>query len=245
MGRRSSFASWWKHHCRRSYAARSARFESASQPHLKRAVRWVLLVQSLALLAILALCLAAPSASAQGPGLQPHREALQHKATLRRNAQMLWGLDAPVATFAAQIHQESRWRLDARSPVGALGLAQFMPTTAAWMGQIDPELRGPAPLNPTWALRAVVSYDRWLWQRIKADSPCERMAYTLAAYNGGLGWVYKRQGLSANPGQCLALSCEINPGISPASQRENAHYPVVILQRLEPLYETWGPGSCP
>lgn len=172
------------------------------------------------------------------------REAQRYQLTLKREAQRVWGVDAPIATFAAQVHQESRWRPDARSPVGALGLAQFMPATADWIGGIDAGLRERAPLNPTWALRGLVTYDKWLFDRVKADNQCERMAFVLSAYNGGLGWVYKRQRASAQPGQCMGATCDINPGIHPANQRENAHYPRVILLQHELLYRQWGPGSC-
>lgn len=172
------------------------------------------------------------------------RDAQHHQATLKREALRVWGIDAPVATFAAQVHQESRWREGARSPVGAVGLAQFMPATSNWIGGLYSSLGDRAPTNPTWALRALVTYDRWLADRIKADGACERMAFTLSAYNGGLGWVYKRQRLSNEPGRCLGATCAINPGVTPASQRENQHYPEVILRRYEPLYAGWGAGSC-
>jgi hypothetical protein len=178
------------------------------------------------------------------PGVHFPREALQHRAELKRQAHMVWGLDAPVAVFAAQIHQESRWRADARSPGGALGLTQFKPATARWMCNVDRALCGPAPMNPTWALRALVVYDRWLWQRVWAEDDCERMAFSLAAYNGGLGWVQKRQLLSLRPGVCLGQTCQINPGIAPSSQHENEHYPRVILLQHQALYRTWGPGLC-
>lgn len=204
------------------------------------AMRLVTAVLAAALFCAIFLTLAASSAQAQVP---PAAEA--HRGPLKRNAQMLWGLNAPVATFAAQVHQESRWRPDARSPVGALGLAQFMPATAQWIGTMDPELRTAAPANPTWALRALVRYDLWLWQRLQALDDCQRMAYVLAAYNGGLGWVYKRQKASPDPGRCLGATCLINPGVTEAAQRENAHYPEVILRRYEPLYASWGRGSCP
>jgi hypothetical protein len=172
------------------------------------------------------------------------RDALRHQATLKREAQRVWGLNAPVATFAAQVHQESRWRENARSPVGAVGLAQFMPATSNWIGGLYSSLGDRAPTNPTWALRALVTYDRWLADRIKAVNDCERMAFTLSAYNGGLGWVYKRQKLSKEPGRCMGATCSINPGVTPASQRENQHYPEVILRRFEPVYASWGAGSC-
>jgi hypothetical protein len=178
------------------------------------------------------------------------REAHQHKLALKREAQRVWGIAAPVATFAAQIQQESRWRPDARSPVGAVGLAQFMPATALWMGDIDAQLRSASraaavqqATNPTWAIRALVQYNHWLHARIKAQDACERMAFTLSAYNGGLGWVYKRQQRSAQPGVCLGATCDINPGIAPANQKENAHYPQVIVRRFEPQYAAWGAGS--
>jgi soluble lytic murein transglycosylase-like protein len=172
------------------------------------------------------------------------RDAQRHQATLKREAQRVWGLAAPVATLAAQVHQESRWIEAARSPVGAVGLAQFMPATSSWIGGVYASLGERAPTNPTWALRALVTYDRWLADRIKAQGDCERMAFTLSAYNGGLGWVYKRQKLSTEPGRCLDATCTINPGVTPASQRENQHYPEVILRRYEPLYAGWGAGSC-
>lgn len=172
------------------------------------------------------------------------RDALRHQATLKREAQRVWGLNPPVATFAAQVHQESRWRENARSPVGAVGLAQFMPATSNWIGGLYASLGDRAPTNPTWALRALVTYDRWLADRIKAVNGCERMAFTLSAYNGGLGWVYKRQKLSKEPGRCMGATCAINPGVTPASQRENQHYPEVILRRYEPMYSLWGAGSC-
>ncbi|HCY15594.1 MAG: lytic transglycosylase [Curvibacter sp. GWA2_64_110] len=173
------------------------------------------------------------------------REANRYQLTLKREAQYAWGLQAPVASFAAQVHQESRWRLDARSPVGAAGLAQFMPATTDWIGGLYPGLAARDPGNPTWSLRALVTYDKWLADRIRAKDACQDMAFALTAYNGGLGWVYKRQKLSAEPGVCLGVTCLINPGISEAAQRENRHYAETILLKHEPLYRGWGNGSCP
>lgn len=89
---------------------------------------------------------------------------------------------------------------------------------------------------------------RWLHDRVKGPAPCDRMAFALASYNGGEGWTRKRQKLAAEKGinalRCLNAACELNPGILPANQRENAGYPRRILLALEPSYETWGPGSC-
>ncbi|KFK92742.1 MULTISPECIES: transglycosylase SLT domain-containing protein [unclassified Serratia (in: enterobacteria)] len=184
----------------------------------------------------------------QAQAAQPSLAAMQHRDTLIRAARIEWGLSAPVADFAAQLHQESGWRHDAVSPVGAQGLAQFMPSTADWISQVMPALASREPFNPAWAIRALVSYDRWLWQRIRADNTCERMAMTLSAYNGGLGWVIKDKALAQQKGLTPTVWFTqvetVNAGRSAAAWRENRHYPRRILHELMPRYLTWGGTSC-
>lgn len=179
-------------------------------------------------------------------------EAKSYQRTLIRTSHAMWGLDAPVATFAAQIHQESRWRADARSPVGAEGLAQFMPATSDWFAEMYPQHLGKRqPYNPGWAMRGLVLYDKWLYARIQAVSPCEKWAMVLSAYNGGLGWVYRDKKLaSAKGADPLAWFDHVerfNAGRSRSAFSENRGYPRKILLRWEPLYEraAWGNGVCP
>lgn len=176
--------------------------------------------------------------------------AQQHRADLTRNARVVWGLDAPVALFAAQIHQESAWRPGALSPAGAQGLAQFMPNTATWIAQLYPELRAAAPYNPGWAVRALAQYDRWIWQRVRAADHCERWAMTLSGYNGGPGWIARDQRLAEQRGLDPTAwwdSVEtVNAGRSAANWRENRDYPRRIIHRWQPLYVAagWGAGVC-
>lgn len=182
-------------------------------------------------------------------------EATAHKRTLTKISHAHWGLDAPIALFAGQIHQESRWRIDARSPAGAQGLAQFMPATAQWFHQQNPQdLAAPfataQPFNPAWALSALVLYDRHLYRQIKAANPCERWAFTLSAYNGGLTWLMRDQQLAsasgADPLVWFGGTEHYNNGRSLASYRENRHYPKQIIQRWQHLYASagWGVGAC-
>lgn len=171
--------------------------------------------------------------------------ASRYRLELTRIVHAEWGLGGPVATMAAQLHQESAWNPLAVSPVGARGMSQFMPSTANWIGDLDSRLKGGDLYSPTWAMRAQSVYMKHLHGRLAAVDGCERMAFALSAYNGGEGWVRKRKAVSPAPGRCIGLTCEINPGIHPANQRENAEYPKRILLRIEPLYETWGVGSCP
>lgn len=157
-----------------------------------------------------------------------------YRRDLTRQARMVWGLDAPIATFAAQIHQESAWRPDARSPY-AHGLAQFTPATADWIAELDPLLASADTGNPIWALRALVTYDRWLFERLPGDD-CPRMHLALRAYNGGLVYI-KRE--IATGKACRAFRAEW-------ACRENLDYPVRILNRNEPAYVEagWGRGVC-
>jgi soluble lytic murein transglycosylase-like protein len=172
------------------------------------------------------------------------------RADLARAARAVWGIDAPVATFAAQVHQESAWRPGAMSRVGAAGLAQFMPATASWISPLYPELSGAEPLNPGWALRALVRYDAWLYERVRAASPCERFGFVLSAYNGGLGWVQRDKALARRESLDAAVWFgqvdQVNAGRSAVNWRENRDYPRRILLRHEPLYVAagWGPGVC-
>lgn len=173
------------------------------------------------------------------------RDAVRYQRTLVREARAVWGVDAPVATFAGQIHQESAWRAAAESPVGAVGLAQFMPGTVTWISGAYPATLGAGePYNPVWAIRALVTYDLWLWQRVpRPGLMCLRMWAVLRGYNGGLGYLGKesRAAQSTDP-RVYEVAC---PRFrSEASCRENTEYPRRILLKHEPRYETWGPGSC-
>lgn len=178
-------------------------------------------------------------------------QAERYRRDLTRIAQAEWGLDAPVSTFAAQIHQESRWKFDARSPVGAQGLGQVMPSTATWLAGLFPKALGKVePYNPVWSMQALISYDRWLANRIQARGPCEQGALILSAYNGGLGWVIKDRKLAsakgADPLTWFNSVERFNNGRSAAAFKENRQYPRLILLRWEALYvaDGWGQGVC-
>ena len=176
------------------------------------------------------------------------RAAEAHRATLVRAAHVSWGLDAPVSVFAAQVHTESWWRNDTVSHVGAQGLAQFMPATARWLPSVAPETGRPAPFNPGWSLRALCVYDKWLWDRTNGADAFERMAFTLSAYNGGLGWVNRdkakarRQGADAS--RWFGAVETVNAGRSAAAWKENRQYPRRILKERQYAYikAGWGPG---
>lgn len=159
-----------------------------------------------------------------------------------REAQARFGIPSPAPVVAGQITQESGWNPRAKSPVGALGLMQFMPATAQWatvqggFGAVD-------AMNPVWSIRAGVWYDRWLYDRVKGRTPCDRWQFALSAYNGGLGWVNKRKAKSDDPLDYIMTST-INPGIKPSNQHENETYAPRIMYRHQPAYRSWGKTEC-
>ncbi len=183
-----------------------------------------------------------PSASSQVAPYPPRANA--YKRDLIANAHFVWGLNAPIAAFAGQIHQESAWQPDAKS-IYAGGLAQFTPDTAEWISGKYPDLATNQPFEPAWALRALTRYDKELYLRYQdSKDTCNQWAFTLSAYNGGAGWV--------NRDKDLAFSNKVDDTTwfgaveryskrSAAAIKENRNYPKRILYDLQPLYITWGP----
>jgi hypothetical protein len=93
----------------------------------------------------------------------------------------------PIELFTRLIWQESRFNPNAVSPKGALGIAQFMPRTAAGRGLAD-------PLEPLTALRESASYLAELRTTFKGN-----LGLAAAAYNAGPGrvegWLAGRRSL--------------------------------------------------
>lgn len=174
---------------------------------------------------------------------EPPRAALKYRADLVRSARLAFGLDAPVAVMAGQVHQESAWRPDARSPY-AHGLAQFTPDTAEWISGTAADLQVVDTGNPVWALRALARYDRWLHDRVPDNgNACDRWWAVLRGYNGGLGHWRKEARLAAPATDRGAIDARCGQASRHVSHcKENLAYPRVILTRWQPLYTSWGPG---
>jgi soluble lytic murein transglycosylase-like protein len=175
---------------------------------------------------------------------EPPRAALKYRADLTRSARLAFGLQAPVAVMAAQVHQESAWQPEARSPY-AHGLAQFTPATAEWIGGIDPALLAADTGNPIWALRALARYNRWLIDRVEpvTYNYCDAWWATLRSYNGGLGHWRNEARLAAPAVDRGAIDARCGQASRHVKHcRENLGYPQRILIGLQPRYARWGPG---
>jgi len=174
--------------------------------------------------------------------------AHKYRAELTRAAHTQWGLDAPIAALAAQVHQESGWNPAAVSGVGAQGMAQFMPATATWWCELNGMGKDECqPTNPTWALRALVGYDKHLFDRTPPRlSDFDRLWVALRAYNGGLGhWLAESRVAQVATGFAQPSRQQVDAACGKAKRHpthcpENLHYPARILGVLQPLYAGWG-----
>lgn len=209
----------------------------------ERAARlWMALV-ALAWVVLLGVMLWPQAAQAQVPAA-----AAPWRSELLRAAHAQWGLDAPVAALAAQVHQESGWNPEAVSRVGAQGMAQFMPATARWWCQLQGlQPADCQPRNPTWALRSLVGYDKWLWDRLAAadtapDGQAGRLWATLRSYNGGLGHWQAEARLAASPERLAVDQACGRARRAAVFCPENLGYPQRILVTLQPRYSAWGPA---
>lgn len=176
----------------------------------------------------------------------PPPQAERYRRDLIRSARYVFGMSAPVAVLAAQVHQESAWNPRARSAY-ASGLAQFTPATAKDMARLHPDLRAAAPLDPRWALLALCRYDKALFDAASyAATPADRWAFALAAYNGGPGWIprdrAKARALGLDASRWFGHVEQANAGRAPQFFRENRDYPRRILLTHQRLYRSWGPG---
>jgi soluble lytic murein transglycosylase-like protein len=117
-----------------------------------------------------------PSGAAGDGGMRAALPAFvpdRYAPVLARAAQR-WNVSA--ALLAAQLYAESNFNPFARSPAGALGIAQFMPGTARALGLAD-------PLDAARAIDAQAHLMRDLLRRFAS------VPLALAAYNAGPGAV--------------------------------------------------------
>lgn len=97
--------------------------------------------------------------------------------------------------IAAQMFQESSFNPKAKSWVGARGLMQVMPDTGKQVGEKN-------LYDPETSVRAGIKYLDWLHRKFedKGITPDNRLWFTLASYNAGLGHVYDAQDLAEEKG---------------------------------------------
>ena len=117
-----------------------------------------------------------------GGKISPYDDVIK---TLSEKYRVDWRL------IASLIYQESGFQTDAKSWVGAYGLMQLMPSTAAEFG-VD------STSSPEEHIEAGMKFIQWLDLQIPEEvvDSQERMKFILAAYNVGLAHVYDARRLA-------------------------------------------------
>jgi soluble lytic murein transglycosylase-like protein len=137
--------------------------------------------------------------------------------------------DVDWRLIKAQLFQESRLKVDAVSPAGAIGIAQFMPGT--W-NDMKKQMRMPtnaSPLQPEYAIPALCHYmaklhNEWTAKREDAD----RYALAMASYNAGLGNIVEAQKLAAGANQYHKIIAQLHQ----VTGEDNAHETRTYVERI-------------
>ena len=95
--------------------------------------------------------------------------------------------------FKAQGIAESRLIKTAKSPVGAMGVMQIMPDTfEELLTKVRPISQDP--FNPETSIQMGIFYNRSLYNQQTSPRPMrDRLLFTFASYNAGLGNILKAQ----------------------------------------------------
>jgi membrane-bound lytic murein transglycosylase F len=97
--------------------------------------------------------------------------------------------------FASLVYQESKFNHNVQSHRGAFGLMQFMPSTAEYFGVNH-------ITDPQTQIRAGARYLKWLENRFEDISdPEQRIKFTIASYNAGIGHVIDARNLARKHGK--------------------------------------------
>lgn len=162
--------------------------------------------------------------------------ANKYKKDLARAVYNEYGLNGNVALFAAHVHQESAWNPFAKSRY-ASGLAQATDATAKWYGSEYLSDLGPIdPTSPKWALPFMVSYMKYLQERVPYETECDKAWNASRAYNGGLGWIKREHRISKSANAQDLMDVCTKTGRSKNNCKENTNYPQRIYWNLLPQY---------
>ena len=138
---------------------------------------------------------------------------LKYKKYFKLQINKYWSNLFPKEILPAQIEQESNWNEYAERKAGkeyGFGLSQVTIVKGYFNNFLEFKKRWKKELkNWTWEnrfnakchIKILILYDKLLYNKMKfAKINFDRLAFTLSAYNGGLGWVLKDRKLTKENG---------------------------------------------
>lgn len=126
-----------------------------------------------------------PEASVSGEKHVDHpRWTSKYDRHFRKYAKHYFGAGFDWRWFKAQGIAESGLKPDAKSPAGALGIMQILPSTYEEIKRENPHFKNMK--DPHWNIAAAIFYDRKMYRRWqKAQAERKRLALAFASYNAG------------------------------------------------------------
>jgi cell wall-associated NlpC family hydrolase len=189
-----------------------------------------------------------------GTGLKTGLVPAEYEALILAAGQECPEASAPI--LAAQLKQESGFNPRAVSPVGAQGIAQFMPGTWPGVGRDENGDGRANPFDPADAIPAQARYDCGLAQQIRGYIQDGRVSgdvtqLMLASYNAGVGSVLRAGGIPQN-GETPAYVTRIISSaadyaavraVGGASSSFGAAVVATAMQYNNKLTYVWGGGN--
>lgn len=161
---------------------------------------------------------------------------IKYDFKIKRAVDRYWGDFPKWEYLKAQLYQESLLNPNATSPVGAMGLAQFMPDT--WE-DVRRELHFSKDKNaymPHYSIIASAYYMRKLRNAWSYKRPIEQKHFlALASYNAGLGNILKAQVVCKSMGLNYMLWEDIKiclPNVTGKHSKETIEY----VKRIKKWY---------
>lgn len=156
----------------------------------------------------------------------------QYDREIEAAAERWWPRHVEWRWWKAQLYQESRLDPAATSPVGAAGLAQFMPATWAEISA-KAGFAGASPRAIGPAINAGAYYMRRLAEGWRSPRPeIDRWDLARASYNAGMGSILAAQDLCDG----LPLWSEISPCLAQVTGPRNSHETLTYIERIHRWY---------
>jgi len=125
--------------------------------------------------------------------VQDRKWTTKYDAYFKKYTKQYFSIEVDWLWFKSQSIAESALNEDAESWCKAKGLMQLMPATFAEVVKKDKSIPNFLS-NPNSNIAAGIYYDRQLWNSWKVERPFnDRMAFTFASYNAGIGNILKAQ----------------------------------------------------
>lgn len=123
------------------------------------------------------------SAEEKEPPVHDSKWGEKYDSHFRKYAKRYFGPHFDWRWFKSQAIVESNLRPNVKSPRGAVGLMQILPSTFAEIKKLNPHFSKIE--HPRWNIAAGIYYDRMLYRKWDLPSERDRFYLALASYNAG------------------------------------------------------------